>query len=176
MMGRALLIIGFMATLGLIAAAVLGYALHGPTSPDMPRHVLVALASCLLLLFSHCWIMFYLIGTGKAIKEAVKEHGLEPRFVEETKRFKNVSYPWLMLAMATAMATFILGGGAATGALPAWVHHALFYATVLSQGRALLLEKRVLVDNESLMAEIDRRLAVATPAPAPSAADGAARA
>ena len=81
-----------------------------------------------------------------------------------------------MLAMATAMATFILGGGAATGALPAWVHHALFYATVLSQGRALLLEKRVLVDNESLMAEIDRRLAVATPAPAPSAADGAARA
>src|SRR5438128_12283256 len=110
MMGRALLIVGVMATIGLIVSAFLGYGLHGPVGPEMQRHVLVALASCLLLLFSHCWIMFYLIGTGKAIKEAVNENGLEPRLIEETKRFKNVSYPWLMMAMAAAMATFILGG------------------------------------------------------------------
>jgi hypothetical protein len=168
MMGRALLVVGLMATLGLIASAVLGYGLHGPLGPDMQRHVLVALASCLLLLFSHCWIMFYLIGTGKAIKDAVKEFGLEQQLVEDTKRFKNVSYPWLMLAMFTAMATFILGGGAATGSLPAWVHHVLFYATLLSQGRALQLEGRVLVENEALMADIDRRIAGAWVAPGPA--------
>jgi 4-hydroxybenzoate polyprenyltransferase len=175
MMGRALLIVGVMATLGLIAAALFGYGLHGPVGPEMRRHVLVSLASCLLLLFSHCWIMFYLIGTGKAIKDAVKEHGLEQSLVEDTKRFKNVSYPWLMLAMGTAMATFILGGGAATGSLPAWVHHILFYATLLSQGRALQLENRVLTENERLMADLDRRLAVisargAGPVPARSGA------
>jgi hypothetical protein len=66
MMGRALLIVGFMATLGVVATAVLGYLLNAPADPEMPRHVLVGLASSLLLLFSHCWIMFYLIGTGKA--------------------------------------------------------------------------------------------------------------
>jgi 4-hydroxybenzoate polyprenyltransferase len=159
MMGRALLIVGAMATLGLLTAAVLGYGLTGTLGPAMQRHVLVALASCLLLLFSHCWIMFYLIGTGKAIKEAVKEHGLEQKLVEDTKRFKNVSYPWLMLAMATAMATFILGGGAATGSLPPWIHHVLFYATLLSQVRALQVEWRVLEENERLMAHLDRRLA-----------------
>src|SRR5690349_2996201 len=137
MMGRALLIVGAMATLGLIAAAVLGYGLPGPVGPEMSRHVLVALASSLLLLFSHCWIMFYLIGTGKAIKEAVAEHGLEPDLIEETKWFKNRSYPSLMLAMALAMATFILGGGAATNTLPAWIHHALFWATLLVQARTL---------------------------------------
>src|SRR3954451_12546325 len=137
MMGRALLIVGFMSTLGVIASAVAGYTLHGPTDANMPLHVLIALASSLLLLFSHCWIMFYLIGTGKAIKDAVKENGLEQDIVEETKRFKNVSYPSLMLAMATAMATFIVGGGVATGSLPAWIHHVLFFATLLSQGRAL---------------------------------------
>jgi 4-hydroxybenzoate polyprenyltransferase len=170
MMGRALLIVGVMATLGLIAAAVLGYGLPGPLGPEMQRHVLVALASCLLLLFSHCWIMFYLIGTGKAIKEAVKEHGLEQKLVEDTKRFKNVSYPWLMLAMATAMATFILGGGAATGSLPPWIHHVLFYATLLSQAQALRLEWRVLEENESLMADVDRRLSKIAAAPARSGA------
>jgi 4-hydroxybenzoate polyprenyltransferase len=169
MMGRALLIVGVMATLGLIAAALFGYGLHGPVGPEMRRHVLVSLASCLLLLFSHCWIMFYLIGTGKAIKDAVKEHGLEQALVEDTKRFKNLSYPWMMLAMATAMATFILGGGAATGSLPPLIHHVLFYVTLLSQARALLLEKRVLVENEALMASLDRRLALlAEPAAGPA--------
>lgn len=159
MMGRALLIVGAMATLGLIASGILGYALRSELGVEMQHHVLLALASCLLLLFSHCWIMFYLIGTGKAIKEAVHEHGLEQLLIEETKRYKNVSYPWLMLAIGTAMATFILGGGVATGSLPAWVHHTLFYVTLLSQGRALLLEKRVLTENEALMADVDRRLA-----------------
>jgi hypothetical protein len=172
MMGRALLIVGAMATLGLAAAAVMGYLLQGPVGPAMSRHVLVALASCLLLLFSHCWIMFYLIGTGKAIKDAVKEFGLEQRLVEETKRFKNVSYPWLMLAMGAAMATFILGGGAATGSLPVWVHHVLFFVTLASQGRALQLERRVLVENEALMADVDRRLATMQTSPTPGTPAG----
>ena len=165
MMGRALLIVGAMATLGVVASAVLGYLLSSPTDADMPRHVLVGLASSLLLLFSHCWIMFYLIGTGKAIKDAVREHGLDAAFVEETKRFKNASYPWMMLAMALVMATFILGGGVATGSLPSWVHHVLFYIAVPAQGYALWIEQRVLTDNERLMADVDRRLA-ATSMPA----------
>src|SRR6185295_18588083 len=152
-------IVGAMATLGVVASAVLGYLLSSPTDADMPRHVLVGLASSLLLLFSHCWIMFYLIGTGKAIKDAVREHGLDPAFVEETKRFKNASYPWMMLAMALVMATFILGGGVATGSLPSWIHHVLFYTAVPAQGYALWIEQRVLADNERLMAEVDRHLA-----------------
>jgi 4-hydroxybenzoate polyprenyltransferase len=161
MMGRALLIVGLMSTLGVIVSAVMGYLLSSPVDADMPRHVLVALASSLLLLFSHCWIMFYLIGTGKAIKDAVRENGLDPAIIEETKRFKNASYPSLMLAMGLVMATFILGGGVATGSVPAWVHHVLFYAAVLVQAYALRIEWRVLGENERLMVDVDRRLATA---------------
>ncbi len=161
MMGRALLIVGFMATLGLAATAVLGYLLVSPVGSEMSRHVLVALASCLLLLFSHCWIMFYLIGTGKAIKDAVNENRLDPDLIEQTKAYKNKSYPPLMLAMGLAMATFILGGGAATGTLPVWIHHVLFWAALAAQLRTLWIEKGVLEANERLMADIDRRLAPA---------------
>lgn len=159
MMGRALLIVGAMATIGLAATAVLGYMLTSMVGPEMSRHVLVALASCLLLLFSHCWIMFYLIGTGKAIKEAVNEHKLDPNLIEETKKYKNRSYPPLMLAMGLAMATFILGGGAATGTLPVWIHHVLFWAALAAQVRTLWIEKTVLDANEKLMADIERKLA-----------------
>lgn len=165
MMGRALLIVGAMATLGVVASAVVGYLVGSPTDPHDPyitRHVLVALVSSLLLLFSHCWIMFYLIGTGKAIKDAVREHGLDPAFAEETKRFKNASYPWLMLALALVMATFVLGGGVYMGSLPSWLHSVLFYVAVPAQGYALWIEQRVLTDNERLMADVDRRLAAAS--------------
>ena len=158
MMGRALLIIGLMATLGLLGTGALGYSLHGPLDPHLRSHVLAALATSLLLLFAHCWIMFYLIGTGRAIKDAVNEYRLDPQYIEETKRFKNQSYPMLMLALGLAMATFILGGAAATGTLN-WLHHALFYATLLAQLRALQLEWRAVGENERLMADINRRLA-----------------
>jgi len=158
MMGRALLVVGLMATLGLGATAALGYTLAGPLDPRLRLHVLLALTSSLLLLFAHCWIMFYLIGTGKAIKEAVKENGLDEAAVEATKRFKNQSYPMLMLALGLAMATFILGGGAATGSLPPAIHHVLFYATLLAQLRALQIEQRVLGENERLMADLNRRI------------------
>jgi hypothetical protein len=103
--------------------------------------------------------MFYLIGTGKAIKDAVRENGLDLAIIEETKRFKNESYPWLMLAMGLVMATFILGGGVATGSVPRWVHHVLFYLAAASQGYALWVERRVLTQNERLMTDVDRRLA-----------------
>ena len=169
MMGRALLIVGVMGTLGLIASAVLGYFLQGPIGPEMQRHVLVSLASSLLILFSHCWIMFYLIGTGKAIKDTVKEYGMDAAIIEETKRFKNESYPSMMLAMTLTMATFILGGGAATGSLPSWVHHILFLAALVVQLRSLWIEKRVLDENERLMMDVDRK-AVAPTAPRTSRA------
>ncbi len=158
MMGRALLTVGALATLGLIATGVLGYAVGDRESAAL--HVLVALGSCLLLLFSHCWIMFYLIGTGKAIKQAVADGGLSAELVEETKRLKNRCYPALMLAMALAMATFILGGGVDTGSVPRWVHQAMFLASLAAQLRALWLEHLVLNDNSALMRRVETLLAV----------------
>ena len=130
MMGRALLIVGWVATAGLVVTGAAGY-LYSADSGGLGTHLVLALGSSLLLLFSHCWIMFYLIGTGKAIREAVTENDLEPELIERTKEFKNRSYGWLMLAMGVAMAAFILGGGVYTRVIPAWVHHSLFYAAMV---------------------------------------------
>jgi hypothetical protein len=157
-MGRALLIVGWIATLGLVLTGVAGYVLS-LDSDSIGLHLSLGLASSLLLLFSHCWIMFYLIGTGKAIKEAVAEHDLDRDLIERTKEFKNRSYGWLMLAMGLVMAAFIIGGGVYTRFVPAWVHHALFYLALLAQVRTLVIERAVLHENDRLMASIDRTLA-----------------
>jgi hypothetical protein len=159
MMGRALLVVGALATIAMLATAVLGYGLPDPfETRDLSNHLLLGVLASLLLLFSHCWILFYLIGTGKALKQAVAEHGLEPEIIEQTKRFKVRSNPWLMLAILFAMATFVVGGGVATKAVPAWVHHGLFLVALVVQVWALRVELEVLTANEKLMRSVDRRL------------------
>jgi len=158
-MGRSRLSVGALATVGLLAPGIVGCVIpHGFEPEQLSNHLLLAVLTSLLLLFSHCWILFYLIGTGKALKEAVAEHGLEPEITEETRRFKTRSNPWLMLAMMLAMATFVVGGGVATKALPAWVHHALFSITLAGQVCALWVEFEVLTANAKLMKSVDRRL------------------
>lgn len=157
MMGRALLIVGAIATLGLVLTGLAGY-FFSAEEDSLGLHLTLALGSSLLLLFSHCWIMFYLIGTGKAIKEAVAEYGLEPDLIERTKEYKNRSYPSLMLAMGLVMAVFIIGGGVYTRFIPAWIHHTLFYLALVVQFRTLRIEHAVLVENDALMSSIDRRV------------------
>lgn len=153
MMGRALLIVGWCGTAAFAATAVMGYRIDSMES--MGRHMLVALVACFLLLFSHSWILFFLIGTGKAVKDAVARAGLGGDFVERIRRFKMESNPPLMLAMLLAMATFIVGGGVQTRVVPAWVHHALFFVTLAVQLWALVVEHRVIAANERLLREVD---------------------
>lgn len=164
MMGRALLIIGALAMLGFLASGVLGYLLEGPADPAMSRHMLLALAACLAQLFSHCWIVVYLFMTGWAIRTTAEESGLDARYAEEVSRFKRMAMPWALAAIALGVSTFLLGGAAATGAVKPWVHHALFFVTLAVQGWALWRESRVLRANQTLIEEIDARLARVAPA------------
>jgi len=159
MMGRALLVVGWVGTLGLLGSAAIGFTIEaGGGGNSLSTHLLLALLSSLLILFSHSWIMFYLIGTGKAIKEAVAEHDLNLDYVEKTKEFKNKCYPWLMFAMGITMATFILGGGVYAGVIPPWLHQGLFYATLAIQLKTLFISGSILKENEQLMRTIDRGL------------------
>ncbi len=155
-MGRALLIIGWMSTAGFVATGVIGFQIRPEEALGL--HMLLGLASSLLLLFSHCWIMFYLIGTGKAIKVAVAEHDLDGDAVQLTKDFKNLSYPWMMLAMGLAMAAFIIGAGVHTRVVPVFVHQALYLLAIAAQLKTLIIEHQVLARNERLMGDVSARI------------------
>ncbi|MGB5162717.1 MAG: hypothetical protein WBP10_08145 [Thermoanaerobaculia bacterium] len=156
MMGRALLMVGWISTGGLVLTGILGHRVGEQGS--LGWHLLAALFSTLLLLFSHSWILFYLIGTGKAIKTAAQEYDLGGNLAAQTRAFKNRSNSWLMLAMMAVMATFIVGGGVATRVLPVWVHSSLFWTTLAIQVWTLVIEGKVLGDNERLMRQVDRQV------------------
>ena len=52
-MGRALLILGWLATVGLLSAGLLGFQVTPESGVGL--HLLVALFSSLMILFSHSW-------------------------------------------------------------------------------------------------------------------------
>lgn len=163
MMGRALLVIGWLATLGLAAAAGLGYAIPVPELTAARTHIFASLIATLLLVFAHCWIFLYLLGTGRLIRKVVADYGLEDSLIEATRQLHRDLFPPLLTALGLTIATFVLGSGALAGGVPAWVHHGLFYATLVVQVRALWVEQRVLADNARRIAGLDARLAAAAP-------------
>jgi hypothetical protein len=164
MMGRSLLIVGVLGTAGLAVAGGLGYGLTSPGDAGMPRHIIVALASILMLMFSHCWILLYLLGTGRVIREGrrgLPPDGAEPAALAVSWRSRRVGYTALAAAALLALAEFLLGGAVAANAAPHVLHHVFFWAALAAQGIALWGEWRALAANESLLGEIDGRLAVA---------------
>jgi ABC-type thiamin/hydroxymethylpyrimidine transport system permease subunit len=139
-----------------IQCASVFYGYLVPRAGAFARHFMLALASTFLLSLGHSMTMFFFIGTGKHVKELVREHGLGAEIVKETILYKNKLFPVIMLAIGVTMAQFILGGGVHTRVLPVWLHAVLGWATVASNMYCLLLEARYLVSNARLMNSVYR--------------------
>lgn len=143
--------------LGIVAqAATMYYGYRIPSAGAFGLHFTLALASTLLLSLAHSMTMFFFIGTGKHIRELVTEHGLGQDIIRETILYKNKLFPVMLLAMATTMAQFILGGGVHTMVIPPWTHHLLGWASVASNAYCFTLETKYLVSNSRLMNAVYR--------------------
>lgn len=144
-MAQALLIATLLTIGGLVATAAIGFRATAVQAAD---HILVALATVVLGLFSQSMTMFFFIGTGKELKE--KSSG-DPEVVRLTRSFKSRVFPAAMWAMAAIMVAFILGGGVATGRTPLWLHRTLAVLAVLAFARAYWVEIHAMNENATLM-------------------------
>jgi hypothetical protein len=161
MMGRSLLFVGLLGTVAVAVAGALGFGMSSPSDPGMPTHVIAALAASLPVLFSHCWILLYLLGTGKVIADAIREGGLDPALLAQSRRLRRICYAWLLLAAGLVAADFLAGGAVAANAAKPWVHQTLFWTALAAQAIALWAEWRGLTANEQLLGEVDQRLVAA---------------
>lgn len=111
-------------------------------------HIIVAIVTVVLGLFSQSMTMFFFIGTGKELKEK-SDH--DPDVVQQTRKFKSRVFPAAMWAMAAIMVAFILGGGVALGKTPIWLHDSLAAITLVMYARAYWIQIHVMNENASLM-------------------------
>ncbi|HXI11207.1 MAG TPA: hypothetical protein VNM92_00985 [Thermoanaerobaculia bacterium] len=148
-MAQFLLITTLFTIAGLIGTMIVGYTAAAPA--DVTRHILFALATVVIGLFSQSMTMFFFIGTGKEIKDKSKKSGDALHVAEQTKSFKSRVFPTALYTMAVLMVTFIIGGGVHTGKVPSWVHQAMSFASLLMFLRAYWIELRAMSENATLM-------------------------
>jgi hypothetical protein len=144
-MAQALLISTLVTIAGLIATMIMGFRADPAHVAD---HIMVALVTVVVGLFSQSMTMFFFIGTGKELKEKSEQ---DPSVVARTKAFKTQVFPAAMWAMAIIMVTFITGGGVGSGRTPLWLHNALSAASIVLYGRAYWIQIRAMNENATLM-------------------------
>jgi hypothetical protein len=144
-MAQFLLITTLLSIAGLIITSIMGFQASPAHAAD---HIIIAIVTVVVALFSQSMTMFFFIGTGKELKE--KSEG-DAAVVERTKTFKSKVFPAAMWAMTAIMVTFITGGGVGLGETPLWLHDALAALSIVMFGRAYVIQIRAMNENAGLM-------------------------
>ena len=157
-MAAALVTLTGLSVAGLAAGLVL--ALTAQTSADISRHVLVSVFATMLNLFSHSLMMFYLLGKGRAVKEAMAEHGIEGDYMARVSRLRSPVFSRASIAMAATMVTSIMGASVDVRVMPSWPHGVAAAAAVALNVYALWTEVMALHGTSRIVDEVNGRLQV----------------
>ena len=152
-MAQALLTGVFLGLTGLATTAFFG--LRGT---DISRHISYGIFSTLMTLFAHSMMMFYLIGKGKSVKDAMAEHNVVGDYHRRIAAARKPVFSIGTLAMAVTMVTAILGASVDTRVLPPIVHAMLAYGAILCNLAAAKIEIAALLESSRIVAEVNRRL------------------
>jgi hypothetical protein len=152
-LAQALLTAVGVALIGLIAAAVFGIR-----GTDVGRHISFGFFSTLLMLLAHSMMMFYLIGKGKAVKDAVAEHKMAGDYYRRIAAARKPVFSIGTLAMAVTMVAAILGASVDTGVLPAVVHGMIAYGAIACNLAAVKIEIDALTESTRVVDEVNRQI------------------
>jgi hypothetical protein len=137
---------------GLVTTVVFGLRV------DVARHVSLGIFSTLVTLLAHSMMMFYLIGKGKAVKDAMAEHSITGDYFRRIALARKPVFSIGTLAMAVTMVTAILGASVDTGVLPPIVHGTIAYGAVACNLAALKIEIDALTASSRIVDEVNRQL------------------
>ena len=152
-MAQALLTAVFIGFVGLVTTTVLG--LRGS---DVSRHISYGIFSTLVTLLAHSMMMFYLIGKGKAVKDAMADHSVGGDYYRRIAAARKPVFSIGTLAMAAAMVTAILGASVDTGVLPSAVHAVFAYGAIVCNLAAAKIEIAALIASSRIVAEVNQRI------------------
>ena len=103
-------------------------------------------------------MMFYLIGKGKAVKDAMAEHSVSGDYYRRIAAARKPVFSIGTLAMAATMVTAIIGASVDTGVLPPIVHALFAYGAIVCNLAAAKIEIAALLASSRIVAEVNQRL------------------
>lgn len=142
--------------MGMIVAAVLG--LMAGDSESISRHIMLAIFSTMVTLLAHSMMMFYLIGKGKAVKDAMAEGQLTGDYVGRIAAARKPVFTIGTFAMAVTIVAAILGASVDTGVLPPTVHSMIAWGAIACNLAAAKTEIDALNESSRVVDEVNRLL------------------
>ena len=152
-MAQALLSAVGIGLVGLVATTIFGLL-----GTDTSRHVTFGIFSTLVMLLAHSMMMFYLIGKGKAVKDAMAEHRVTGDYYRRIAAARKPVFSIGTLAMAATMVTGILGASVDTGVMPAIVHGMIAYGAIACNLVAIKIEVDALLASSRIVDEVNQLL------------------
>ncbi len=152
-MAQALLTSVFIGLTGLGAAAVLG--LRGT---DVARHISFGIFSTLIILLAHSMMMFYLIGKGKAVKDAMAEHNVTGDYYRRIAAARVPVFSIGTFAMGATIGAALLGVFVDTNVLPPIVHAMFAYGAIACNLAAVKIEISAIAESSRVVNEVNRQI------------------
>ena len=150
-MAQALVSAVGLGLVGMIAAVILG--LRGA---DISRHISFGIFSTLIVLLAHSMMMFYLIGKGKAVKDAMAEYSVTGDYYRRIAAARKPVFSIGTFAMAVTMTAAIIGASVDTGVVPPIVHAMIAYGAIASNLAAIKIEIDALTASSRVVDEVNR--------------------
>jgi hypothetical protein len=150
---QALLTAVGLGLIGLIATAVFGLL-----GTDLSRHVSFGIFSTMVSLLAHSMMMFYLIGKGKAVKDAMAEGNLTGDFYRRIAAARKPVFSIGTFAMAVTIVAALLGASVDTGVLPPIVHGMIAYGAIACNVAAIKIEIDALSVSSRIVDQVNHLL------------------
>ena len=142
--------------LGSLLAAVWAAANLDEKSADpSARHMAWGLGAALLNLVARCTAIFYMLASGRAVKDLVAEHRLDASLIARAKKLARVVETLATLALVPVMAAAMNGGAVRPGGEGAGAHAGWAWSAVAAAALCLAVDVRVGVRNYALLREVD---------------------
>jgi hypothetical protein len=133
-------------------------AFFGLRGTDISRHISYGIFSTLITLFAHSMMMFYLIGKGKSVKDAMAEHHVTGDYYRRIAAARKPVFSVGTVAMAITMVTAIIGASVDTGVLPPMVHAMIAYGAIVCNLTAAKIEISALSESSRIVDEVNRQI------------------
>ena len=153
------------------ATALMGLTLND--SASIYRHYLAGMLTAMMTCFIHVLVLFYLIGTGKDIRDAVEDHpDLKERYFPWTRAQKRRVFPAACFAIALIVVAALMGGEIHSRILAAgggeafpirtltgwWVHLLFVLLAIGVTGYAFAAEVGAVKENRRVILELNDEL------------------
>jgi hypothetical protein len=152
-MAQALLTAVGLGLMGLVATAFFGLV-----GNDVGRHISFGIFSTLVTLLAHSMMMFYLIGKGKAVKDAMAEGNLTGDYYRRIAAVRKPVFSMGTFAMLATIVAALAGASADTGILPPMVHGWVAYAAIACNLAAVKTEIDALSASSRVVDEVNHLL------------------